>query len=65
MAPEITLNLDLHTRTQITRPPTIQKGCRSFRPAVYERLSVWCNGSDKSKYNKVKNAESKGGCDQW
>ena len=32
----ITLNLDLHTRTQIARPPTIQKGCKSFRPAVYE-----------------------------
>ena len=39
MAPDITLNLDLHTRIQITRPPTIQKGYQSFHPMVYERLS--------------------------
>ena len=40
MAPEITLNLDMHIRTQITRPPTIQKGCQSFCHAVYERLNI-------------------------
>ena len=26
-------------RTQITRPLTIQKGCQSFRPAIYETLN--------------------------
>ena len=36
MAPEITLNLDVHTRTQIARPPMIQEGCQAPRPAVYE-----------------------------
>ena len=65
MVLDITLNLDLHIRTQITRPPMIQKGCQSFRPAVYERLNLWCNGNDESNCSKVKNDESKGGCDQW
>ena len=52
MAPEITLNVDLHTRTQITRPPTIQKGCQLFHLVVYERLNNQCNGSDKSNWGK-------------
>ena len=43
----------------------IQKGYQAFRHEVYQRLNVWCNGSDESKCNKVKNAESKGSCDQW
>ena len=43
----------------------IKKGCQSFRHAVYKRLTVWYNGSDKTKCSKVKNAESKGGCDPW
>ena len=65
MASEITMNLDLHTRTQISRPPMIQKGCQSFCPMVYKRLNVQCIGQDKSKCGKVKNAKSKGGCYQW
>ena len=59
MVPKITLDLDLHTRTQITRPPTIHKGCQSFRPAVYERLNIQCSGSDEGKCKKVKYAENK------
>ena len=41
MALEITLNVDLHTRTQVARPLMIQEGCQSSRPAVYEGLNEW------------------------
>ena len=53
-----------HKNTNISFPND-SEGCQSFHPAVYVRLNIWCIGYDNSKCIKVKNAKSKGGCDQW